>query len=187
MYLCKKESLLTMKKEIKDSCPKCGTWGAIVKNGYIILKRLPTNQNRIPKFLCKTCGRSFYIVPSKAERNNAENNLIKRLTTQLYIAGLSRRLIVKLLTTKGYKNVAEVVEEMEPVLEQLGQLDFITRDRVCLNEKRVPIKEIYYSRNMDSLTIEERGEYVFINIKRNDKPPHLNEMLYFTDLNFGDK
>lgn len=176
-----------MKKEIKDTCPKCGTWGVLVKNGYIILKRLPTNQNKIPKYLCKTCGKSFYTVPPKAERRNAENNLIKRLATQLYIAGLSRRLIVKLLTTKGYKKVVEVIEEMEPVLAQLDQFDFITRNRVCLNEKRASIKEIYYRREKDSLTIEEYGEYVFVSIERNDKPRHLNEMIYFTDLNLGEK
>lgn len=109
------------------------------------------------------------------------------LATQLYIAGLSRRLIVKLLTTKGYKKVVEVIEEMEPVLAQLDQFDFITRNRVCLNEKRASIKEIYYRREKDSLTIEEYGEYVFVSIERNDKPRHLNEMIYFTDLNLGEK
>jgi len=155
-----------MKKIINvEKCPLCNsTTKQFVKNGYMVLKSLPVEIQKIPKLKCKVCGGSFYDKSIREVREFNYHTAVKRIALHLYIEGYSSQEICKHMRNEGFRVVLEDIKKfLEPYQSILAEVRPLKeRVRYTKDSSKYQKRDAYTF----SLLIQERDEYIISDLLR---------------------
>ena len=147
-------------KERSKICPKCGYKGLFIKNGYMIKKTLPVHYQKIKKYKCPNCGFSAYEDTRKQEEEYC--NSVLRLVLHLYVEGVSKREILRLLKENGLKIGVRLVTSY------IGMWDYEISNWINNNIKTKQAKTAkdYVRREsyIYSLLIQDRNDLTLLNL-----------------------
>lgn len=96
----------------KKTCPNCNCIDRHIKNGYMVLKSLPVEIQKIPKYKCRSCGKSFYDKSIREVREYKYNIAMKRIALHLYIEGYSSQEIYTNMRNEGFRVVLEDIKKL---------------------------------------------------------------------------
>lgn len=155
-----------MEKTINvEKCPLCNsTARQFVKNGYMVLKSLPAEIQKIPKLKCKVCGGSFYDKSIREVREFNYHIAVKRISLHLYIEGYSSQEICKYMRNEGFRVVlGDITKFLEPYQTILAEVrPMRKRVRYTKDSSKFGKRDAYTF----SLLIQEREEYIISDLFR---------------------
>lgn len=146
-------------------CPLCNsTTRQFTKNGYMVLKSLPVEIQKIPKLKCKDCEGSFYDKSIQKVREHNYHTAVKRIALHLYIEGYSIEEIYKYMRNEGFRvvldNITKFLEPYQTILAEVRPMK--KRVRYTKDSSKFQKRDAYTF----SLLIQERDEYIISDLLR---------------------
>ena len=105
------------------TCPNCNCTDRHTRNGYMVLKSLPVEIQKIPKYKCKDCEKSFYDKSIKEVREHKYNTAMKRIALHLYIEGYSIQDVLEYMKSEGFKvtkeDITNYLNQFQPLIADI--------------------------------------------------------------------
>ncbi len=122
----------------EKTCPNCNCTDRHTRNGHMVLKSLPVKIQKIPKYKCNNCKKSFYDKSIKELIDHKYNTVMKRIALHLYIEGYSIQNILTQMKSEEFKvtkkdvtdylnQFQSLIADIKPEKKRIKQTDDISR------------------------------------------------------------